>query len=59
MLGQKSLDVTKTSSPVLKSIKNSIQKDVNTAISDVAKTLNIRDFYSAHILDHCEVWPMS
>ena len=57
MLGQKSLVVSKTSSPVLKSIKNSIQKDVNTAISDIAKTLNIHDFYSAHVLNYCEVWP--
>ena len=57
MLGRTTLDSSKTSSSVLKSIKNSIQKDVNEAISDMAKTLNIHDFYSAHILDYCEVRP--
>lgn len=55
MLGRTTLDTSKTSSPILKSIKNAIQKDVNEAVSDVAKTLNIHDFYSAHILDYCEV----
>ena len=58
MLGRTTLDTSKTSSSVLKSLKNTIQKDVNEAISDVAKTLNIHDFYSAHILDYCEVHPM-
>ena len=58
MLGRTTLDTSKTSSSILKSIKNSIQKDVNEAISDVAKTLNIHDFYSAHILDYCEVRPI-
>lgn len=57
MLGRTTLDTTKTSSPILKSIENTIQKDVNEAISDVAKTLDIHDFYSAHILDYCEVRP--
>ena len=55
MLGRTSLKVSKTSSPILKSIKNTVQKDVNEAISDAAKALNIHDFYSAHILDYCEV----
>lgn len=58
MLGRTTLNTTKTSSPILKSIKNTIQKDVNEVISDVAKTLDIHDFYSAHILDYCEVRPM-
>ena len=58
MLGRTTLDTSKTSSTVLKTIKNTIQKDVNEAISDVAKTLNIHDFYSAHILDYCEVYAM-
>ena len=55
MLGRTTLDTTKTSSPILKSIENTVQKDVNEVISDVAKTLDIHDFYSAHILDYCEV----
>lgn len=59
MLGRTTLDTSKTSSSILKSITNTVQKDVNTAISDVAKTLNIHDFYSAHMLDYCEVFPMS
>lgn len=57
MLGRTTLDTIKTSSPILKSIENTIQKDVNEVISDVAKTLDIHDFYSAHILDYCEVRP--
>ena len=59
MLGRTTLDTSKTSSSILKSISNTVQKDVNTAISDVAKTLNIHDFYSAHMLDYCEVRFMS
>ena len=59
MLGRTTLDTSKTSSSILKSISNTVQKDVNTAISDVAKTLNIHDFYSAHMLDYCEVSSMS
>ena len=55
MLGRTLLNTSKTSSPILKSLKNTIQKDVNAAISDVAKTLDIHDFYSAHVLDYCEV----
>lgn len=58
MLGRKTLDTSKTSSSILNSIKNTVQKEVNEAISDVAKTLNIHDFYSAHLLDYCEVRPM-
>lgn len=58
MLGRTTLDTSKTSSSILKSIKNTVQKDVNEAISDVAKTLGIHDFYSAHILDYCEVCPI-
>ncbi|CAF9918121.1 MAG: hypothetical protein ALECFALPRED_000566 [Alectoria fallacina] len=54
MLGRTTLDTSKTSSSILKSLTNTIQKDVNEAISDVAKILNIHDFYSAHILDYCE-----
>ena len=58
MLGRTTLDTSKSSSSIVKSIKNTIQKDVNDAISDVAKALNIHDFYSAHILDYCEVRPI-
>ena len=59
MLGRATLNTSKTSSPILKSIKGTIQKGVNEAISDVAQTLKIHDFYSVHILDYCEVWPVS
>ena len=55
MLGRTSLKTSKTSSAALKSIKNTIQKDVNEVDSDAAKALHIHDFYSAHILDYCEV----
>ena len=55
MLGRTTFNTSKSSSSILNSIKNTVQKDVNAAISDVAKALNIHDFYSAHILDYCEV----
>ena len=55
MLGRTLLNTSKTSSPILKSIEGTIKKEVNAAISDVAKIINIHDFYSAHVLDYCEV----
>lgn len=55
MLGRTKLDTSKPSSSILKSVKNAISKDANEAVSDVAKALNIHDFYSAHLLDYCEV----
>ena len=48
-----------SSSSVLGSIEKNIGKDVakvaNAVASDITKELNIRDFYSVHILDFCEV----
>ena len=44
-----------TSSSILKSIENDVHKGINNAIADLAKDLNIHDFYSAHVLDYCEV----
>jgi hypothetical protein len=55
MLGQKTLNTSKTSSSLLKSIENDVHKGINNVIADLAKELNIHDFYSAHILDYCEV----
>ena len=55
MLGHEIVTPPKTSSKTLSSIENSIQNDINKAASDVAKELNIHDFYSVHILDFCEV----
>ena len=55
MLGHEIVNLPKTSSEILSSIENSIQKDIDKAASDVAKELNIHDFYSVHILDFCEV----
>ena len=54
MLGQNSFNVSKTSSAFLKGIEKSVQREINSAVGDVAKALNIRDFYSAHVLDYCE-----
>lgn len=45
----------KTSSSVLNSIGNDVKKGMNKAVGDVAKTLSIHDFYSAHVLNYCEV----
>ncbi len=55
MLGQTTLNTSKTSSSILKSIENDVHKGINSVIADLAKDLNIHDFYSAHILDYCEV----
>ncbi|KAL8833867.1 MAG: hypothetical protein Q9170_004044 [Blastenia crenularia] len=54
MLGRLTLDTSKSSSPLLNSIENSINGEVNDLIADVARKLNIHDFYSAHLLDYCE-----
>lgn len=55
MLGRVTLNTSKTSSSLLNSIGNSIKGDVNGLIGDVARKFNIHDFYSAHLLDYCEV----
>ena len=55
MLGRLTLNTSSSHSSVLNSIESSIKGDINDLVADVAKKLNIHDFYSAHILDYCEV----
>ena len=57
MLGEFSVNTSSSSggSSWLSSIEGDIQGDINGIINDVAKSLNIHDFYSAHLLDYCEV----
>ncbi|MCJ1292135.1 hypothetical protein MMC34_003685 [Xylographa carneopallida] len=56
MLGEFSVNTSSTSggSSWLSSIEGDIQGDINGLINDVAKILDIHDFYSAHLLDYCE-----
>ena len=54
MLGQNIVN-SKSSSSVLSSTQKDVGKVVNKAASDIAKQLNIHDFYSAHVLSFCEV----
>ncbi|KAL9102450.1 MAG: hypothetical protein Q9163_002411 [Psora crenata] len=54
MLGRTTLNISKSSSSFLQDIEKSVQKEVNSVVGDVAKALNIHDFYSAHVLDYCE-----
>ncbi|KAI4116471.1 MAG: hypothetical protein LQ345_003122 [Seirophora villosa] len=54
MLGRLTIDTSESSSSFLKSLKNDIKGEVNDLIGDVARKLNIHDFYSAHLLDYCE-----
>ena len=54
MLGQATFNTSKSSSKILNSIESSIKDDLNKAVTDVAKEFNIKDFYSAHVLDYCE-----
>ncbi|KAL8941703.1 MAG: hypothetical protein Q9216_002076 [Gyalolechia sp. 2 TL-2023] len=54
MLGRLTLDTSKSSDSLLNSIENSIKGEVNDLIADVARALNIHDFYSAHLLNYCE-----
>ena len=54
MLGETFLNTSSTSSSFLNSIEGDIAGEINGAVSDVAKALNLHDFYSAHILDYCE-----
>ena len=54
MLGQATFNTSKSSSKILNSIESSIKNDINKAVSDIAKEFNIKDFYSAHVLDYCE-----
>ena len=58
MLGESTLSTSRTSkstSSALNTINNDLHKGVNKLVADVAKELNIHDFYSAYILDYCEV----
>ncbi|KAI4244125.1 MAG: hypothetical protein L6R40_003109 [Gallowayella cf. fulva] len=54
MLGRTTLNTSKSSSSLLNSLENSIKGEVNDLIGDIARKLNIHDFYSAHLLDYCE-----
>ena len=42
-------------SGILSGIEGDIEGDINGVIGDLAQKLNIHDFYSAHVLDFCEV----
>ncbi|KAL9026513.1 MAG: hypothetical protein Q9196_004830 [Gyalolechia fulgens] len=55
MLGRLTVNTSENSDSLLNSIENSIKGEVNDLIADVARTLNIHDFYSAHLLNYCEV----
>ena len=55
MLGRFTVNTSETESSLLNSIENSIKGNINDLIDDVAKRLNIHDFYSAHIMNYCEV----
>lgn len=55
MLGRLGLNSSTSHSPLVSSIESSIKGDINSLMADVAKELHIHDFYSAHILDYCEV----
>ncbi|KAL6717182.1 hypothetical protein ACLMJK_005097 [Lecanora helva] len=54
MLGQTFLSTQKVAATPKNSVGNNVHKEVNKAVGDAAKQLNIHDFYSAHILDYCE-----
>ena len=36
-------------------LENDIESELNNGIHDIAKKLNISDFYSWHLLDFCQV----
>ena len=54
MLGQATFNNSKSSSKLLNSIESDVEKGVSKAVADIAKAINIHDFYSAHVLDYCE-----
>ncbi|MCJ1478204.1 hypothetical protein MMC13_006880 [Lambiella insularis] len=56
MLGEFAINASSSSggSSWLSSLEGSIEGDINGLVSDIAKSLNIHDFYSAHLLDYCE-----
>lgn len=55
MLGQTSFNTSKTSSSLLNSIAEDVHKGMNGVVADLTEHLNILEFYSAHLLDYCEV----
>lgn len=55
MLGQTTFNTSKTSSSLLNSIAEDVHKGINSVVADLTEHLNIHDFYSAHLLDYCEV----
>ena len=55
MLGHLNFNTHNTSSSFLNTLVGDVEGKINDVITDVAKTLNIHDFYSVHILDYCEV----
>jgi len=55
LLGEFTLKNTSSSgSSLLSKIEGDLIGDIDGLISDVAKALDIHDFYSAHLLDYCE-----
>ena len=53
MLGQPELNTS--SSTLINSIENKVKGDLNQVVKDVASEFGLKDFYSAHLLDYCEV----
>lgn len=54
MVGRTFLDTSKPPSSLLGSIASSVKGEISGAITDIAHHLNLHDFYSVHLLDHCE-----
>ena len=54
MLGETTFNTSESSSSILSGIEKSIKGDLNKLVGDIAKDLDIKDFYSAHVLDYCE-----
>ena len=57
MLGTFAVNTSATSggSSFIAGIEGQLVGDVNGIIQDVARKLNIHEFYSAHMMDYCEV----
>lgn len=59
-IGQIAVNTTSSGSGIsgwLNGIGNTIEGDLNGIINDLAQKLEIHEFYSAHLLDFCEVRP--
>lgn len=54
MLGHTAINTSDSSSSFISSIENSVKSDINDIVSDIARAINLHDFYSAHVLDYCE-----